>query len=318
MFILNKNKLINGDIMFLTICTPTFNRAYTLERTYKSLLSQTNKNFEWIVVDDGSTDNTEQLVRTFINEKKIRVRYFKQPNQGKHIALNKGIDESEGELFTCLDSDDWLYNDAVENIYRIWERAGYREDIVGIISLDTFANGKIVGSSLPDDVESANWMDLKYKYKVTGDKDFYFRTSELKKVKFPNFNNNKHMPPGYQIWLLSKKYKFFIYNKPTKYVEYMEDGISKNKYNKYVVAPDNFAIYRYEIMNLIPNKKDKIINAIHFNASLFLGTIKLKPKKITDKVIVLLTKPIGYLLSIYIKSKVNKSHNVSHNVNKVK
>jgi len=303
-----------GDFMFLSICTPTYNRRYTLERVYKSLLNQNVKSFEWIIVDDGSTDKTKVLVNKFIREDKINIRYIFQNNQGKHIALNKGMEIAEGELFTCLDSDDWLYPNSINIIKKEREKVRNDKNIVGIISLDSYENEKIIGDKFPRHLKKANWINLIYKYKVLGDKDYYFRTKEIKKIQFPSYSNNKHMPPGYQYWILSKSFDFYLLNRPTKYVEYLEDGISRNKYNKYIVAPDNFARFRYEIMDLIPNKRAKIINAIHFNSSIALGTIKLKPKKIKNKILVTLTKPLGYLLSVYIKLNVNKDNNISHKI----
>jgi len=300
--------------MFLTVCTPTYNRAYTLNRVYKSLVAQSLKNFEWIIIDDGSDDNTKQLVNEFIAKKKVNIRYFYQTNQGKHIALNKGMELAKGKLFTCLDSDDWLYSNAIEKINSTWQQVQDNDGIVGIISLDSFENGDIIGTRFPEKLKQANWIDLNFKYGVTGDKDYYFRTNQLKKIKFPSYKNNKHMPPSYQYYLLSKKFDFSLLNTPTKYVEYLNDGISKNKYNKYVVAPDNFAQYRFDIMDLIPSSKRKLMNTIHFNSSLCLGNIKLKPKKIRNKILVYLTKPLGYLLSMYIKVRVNKSNNLAHRI----
>lgn len=300
--------------MFLTICTPTYNRAYTLERVYKSLLNQSYRDFEWIIVDDGSIDNTKELVKTFIDQNMFEIHYFFQPNQGKHIALNKGMDQAKGELFTCLDSDDWFYPHSIELIKDTWDKISERKNLIGIMSLDTFENGNIVGTRFPNHLEQVNWIELNYTYKISGDKDYYFRTDVVKKVKFPLYKNNKHMPPSYQYFLLSKKYDFYLLNIPTKYVEYLNDGISRNKFNKYVVAPDNYAKYRYEIMDLIPSFKRKIINAIHFNSSLYLGSIKLKPKRFNNKILVFLTKPLGHILSVYIKRNVNKDNNISHRI----
>lgn len=304
-----------GDfLLFLTICTPTYNRAYTLERVYNSLLGQRDADFEWIIVDDGSNDNTEELVKSFIDQEKLRIKYIFQSNQGKHIALNKGIDMARGELFTCLDSDDWLYPNSIELIKVTWEKNSQFRNLVGLISLDSYENGDIVGTRFPEHLTQANWIDLNFNYNISGDKDYYFRTDVLKEHKFPSYTNNKHMPPSYQYYLLSKKYDFLLINSPTKFVEYLNDGISKNKYNKYVVAPDNFAKYRYEIMDLIPSTKRKIINAIHFNSSLYLGNLRLKPQKTSNKIVVFFTKPLGLLLSIYIKIKVNKNNNVAHKI----
>jgi len=102
--------------MFLSICTPTYNRGYTLERVYKSLLEQSVQDFEWIIIDDGSTDNTKKWVEKWINEDLLSIKYYYQENQGKHIALNEGVLLSNGKLFTCLDSDDWFYKDTVEKV----------------------------------------------------------------------------------------------------------------------------------------------------------------------------------------------------------
>lgn len=86
--------------MYLTIFTPTYNRAYILKNLYDSLCEQTSKDFEWLIVDDGSSDNTEDLIRSFINEGRILIRYFKQANAGKHIAINNGIRNAAGDLFS--------------------------------------------------------------------------------------------------------------------------------------------------------------------------------------------------------------------------
>ena len=105
----------------LTIFTPAFNRAYTLEKLYNSLLVQTSKDFEWLIVDDGSTDNTEELVSDWIEEGKIKIRYYYQKNSGKQVAMNLGAEKCITELFDCVDSDDYLLPDAVEAMLRFWE-----------------------------------------------------------------------------------------------------------------------------------------------------------------------------------------------------
>ena len=108
----------------LTIFTPAYNRARTLPRTYESLLRQTCKDFEWLVIDDGSTDGTRELVEDWIKEKKIPIRYIHQKNQGMHGAHNTAYRNISTELNTCIDSDDYMPDDAVEKIVRFWERYG--------------------------------------------------------------------------------------------------------------------------------------------------------------------------------------------------
>ncbi|PTJ27047.1 glycosyltransferase family 2 protein, partial [Staphylococcus simulans] len=130
----------------LTVFTPTFNRAHTLGRVYESLRKQSNYNFEWVIVDDGSTDETELLVNQF-EEDLFTIRYFKIKNSGKHVATNVGIKAARGDLFTCLDSDDWFYPDAVDYFLNFFES---NVDVECLITLDTFEDGTIVGEKLPD------------------------------------------------------------------------------------------------------------------------------------------------------------------------
>lgn len=295
--------------MFLSICTPTYNRAYTLSRTYESLISQTNKDFEWVIVDDGSTDNTKALIDKWLDDNLIKIIYFYQENQGKHVALNKGASLSSGTLFTCLDSDDWFYRDTVEIVNNTWNKIKNSGEVAGIIGLDTFENGEVVGTKFPRQLESENWINLIYNHKVKGDKAYFYVLDILEKYPFPNINNNKHMPPSYQLYLISERYKMRLLNKPLKYVEYLPDGITNNIPLKYMDSPDNYAYYRSIIMNLIPNNSRKIINAIHLNSSLIMAKHKYGVKGFKNKVIFYLTKPLGILLFLYLKTKYKKVNN---------
>lgn len=301
--------------MILTICTPTFNRAHTLERTYESLVNQKIKKFEWIIVDDGSEDDTEELVKSFIAEKKITIKYLKQSNQGKHIALNKGMDYARGQYFTCLDSDDWYYTNTLEIVVETISKIKNEEQVAGFMTIDTFKDGSVVGTDLRIvDQKMINWIDLIYSYGVKGDKDYYFKTSIIKQYKFKSYPNNRHMPPSYQYYLISREYNLYMLNQPTKYVEYLDDGISKNKYNKYIVSPDNFSLYRKIIMDLIPTRKRRFINAIHFNATQYLGTENIRFEQFKYRMLAFITKPLGRILASYIKRNANMSDQISHKI----
>lgn len=104
----------------LTVFTPTYNRAYIIKNVYDSLVLQTEKNFEWLVIDDGSSDNTEELIKSLIEEKKIHIRYEKKENGGQHTALNRAIEEARGKMLMIVDSDDYLKPNAVERVL-YWE-----------------------------------------------------------------------------------------------------------------------------------------------------------------------------------------------------
>ena len=138
----------------LSIFTPAYNRAHTIVRTYESLCRQTCKDFEWLVVDDGSTDNTHELVDQWIAEGKISIRYIYQDNQGMHGAHNTALRNITSELNVCIDSDDWMPDNAVEIILKFWREV--RSDrLAGIIGLDVDAKGNVIGMDFPKDVSES-------------------------------------------------------------------------------------------------------------------------------------------------------------------
>ena len=128
----------------LTVFTPTFNRAHTLCRTYQSLCRQTCMDFNWLIIDDGSTDDTRELVSDWINVEKIKIKYVYKENGGLHTGYNKAIDVIDTELCVCIDSDDWMPDDAVEKILSFWDK-NKRDDVAGIMGLDFYADGKPIG-----------------------------------------------------------------------------------------------------------------------------------------------------------------------------
>ena len=131
----------------LTIFTPTFNRAYTLHKCYESLTRQTSNDFEWLIIDDGSTDNTKELVESWINENKVRIHYFYQENQGMHGAHNTAYEQIDTELNVCIDSDDYMPDDAVEKIVSFWKKFGSNK-YAGLVGLDATQDGKIIGTDI--------------------------------------------------------------------------------------------------------------------------------------------------------------------------
>ena len=168
----------------LTIFTPSYNRAYILPKLYESLKRQTDKRFEWVIVDDGSVDDTESLVNGWINESLININYQKQQNQGKHIAINTGVEMANGELFFIVDSDDQLTLNAVEKVFIFWNSHKTDENISGILSYRQFPDGKRVGSALPSYVKQCKLRESSSKYGSIGDKVVIYRTELFRKFKF--------------------------------------------------------------------------------------------------------------------------------------
>ena len=168
---------------FLTVFTPTYNRARTLQRTYESLCRQDCKEFIWLIIDDGSTDGTSELVQSWQRkENGFEVQYIYQENGGMHTAHNTAYENIDTELNMCIDSDDYLTDDAVEKILSFWGK-NKDEKYGGIIALDIFQNGEIIGKKLPEQ-KSIAYNDY-YEYGGTGDKKVIYRTDVI--TKYPPY-----------------------------------------------------------------------------------------------------------------------------------
>lgn len=170
-----------------TILTPTYNRAHTLSRVYQSLAEQDLRDFEWLIIDDGSTDNTKAVVKQWQQEADFPIRYIWQPNQHKKTALNRGISVTQGELIVALDSDDALEPNALNDMARIWRDIPLQErrHYAAITGLCKSPSGAIVGDIYPYDVFDANPLDLQFKFAVKGEKFGCLSTSVMQRFPFP-------------------------------------------------------------------------------------------------------------------------------------
>ena len=212
--------------MFLSIVTPTYNRAYILTECYKSLLTQTCKDFEWIIVDDGSSDNTEELVQTFITENKLDIKYIKQQNGGKHIAHNTGAECAQGEMFLCLDSDDQLTEDAVEFAEKYWQK-NRADGIVGILAKrGAIRDRQPICGSWQEGLQSATMFDLNNKYGFYGDTALFFKTEILKKEKFVKFEGEKFIPETDLYCEIDRYGEMLLVDKVLYLTEYLPDGLT--------------------------------------------------------------------------------------------
>ena len=149
-----------GYKYLVTIFTPTYNRARLLKRLYESLKEQSDKDFEWVIVDDGSKDNTKEVVEDFIKEDIIPIKYLKKENEGKHIAINLGCDMAEGELFFIVDSDDYIPKDSIEQVKKDWEKYRENKSIAGLVYLKAWENGNLMGRKFEKDEFISNHVKL--------------------------------------------------------------------------------------------------------------------------------------------------------------
>lgn len=210
----------------ITVFTPSYNRAYTITKLYRSLLKQSYKNFEWIVVDDGSTDNTQELIQKFIQERLIKITYYKQKNGGKHRAINKGLDFAKGELFFIVDSDDYLTENALEVVWKGWNDIDNKKEFCGISGLKGFSTSQIVGNSHRDYILDCSILDYRYKYEIRGDKAEVFVTDILKENKFPEIDGENFISESIVWNCLGNKYLMRWINEIIYICNYLDDGLS--------------------------------------------------------------------------------------------
>ena len=244
----------------VTILTPTYNREYTLKDTYNSLLNQTNKSFEWIIVDDGSTDNTRMLVKNIKKENKLDIKYIYKENGGKHTALNLGIEKASGKYILILDSDDTLLPDCVDLVEKKWNNYEDNSKIACLSFLKVFPNNEIIGKKYSEEETISNHIDFRYNRSLLGDMCEIFKTEVLKKYPFPVFNNERFLSETL-IWnKIALDYNTVYINKPIYVASYLNDGLSKNYlklvYNNPIGASENsnmFLIKRFKLKIRIKN-----------------------------------------------------------------
>jgi glycosyltransferase involved in cell wall biosynthesis len=211
-----------------TVFTPTFNRAHTLPRVYDSLREQTMTDFEWLVVDDGSTDGTRDLVRGWAEESPFPIRYFHQENSGKHVAENVAVREARGRFTSTLDSDDWYTPDALESFSAAWESipAGDQASFVGVVALCADPEGSVIGTRFPDDPLDTTYTDLVFRHHVTGDKAGFGRTDVARQYRFPVIQGETLIIEFLVYARLARHYRIRCINKVVKIVEYQPTGLS--------------------------------------------------------------------------------------------
>ncbi|WP_314014262.1 glycosyltransferase family 2 protein [Leptotrichia wadei] len=246
--------------MKFTVFTPTFNRKELLEKLYKSLQKQTFKDFEWLIVDDGSTDGTKEKVEEFLSEKKLEIKYYFKENGGKQRAYNFATEKANGELFICLDSDDEYVENGLEIILKYWKKYEKNSDIAGMGYLSTYPNREIIGSSFPEKEMISTQFEIYNKYGVKGDKGLMFRTEIIKKYKFPVFEDEKFITEAVVYNRICEKYKMVYVNEKIEIKEYQEDGLTAKYNNLLLKNPKGQALYHNEINSQKLTFKQKVLN----------------------------------------------------------
>ncbi len=287
----------------LTVFTPAYNRAYTIHLCYESLCRQTCRDFVWLVVDDGSTDNTKELIESWQKKDNgFEIRYVYKQNGGMHTAHNTAYENIDTELNVCIDSDDYMTDDAVEKIVTLWKEKG-NEKYAGIIALDCLQNGEIIGTGLETDRETTTLKGY-YQRGGKGDKKLIYRTDVMKKYPpYPEFEGEKYVSIAYKYYLADEDYTLLILNEPVCVVEYQTDGSSTNMYRQYLRNPKGFAFIRKVDMQKADSLKELFRCTTHYVSSSIISKNKNFIKESPKKAATVLSIPFGAALTVYIKHK---------------
>ena len=287
---------------FLTVFTPAYNRAYTLPRTYESMKQQKNTDFIWLIVDDGSSDNTAELVKQWQQEENdFEIQYVYKENGGMHTAHNTAYALIDTELNTCVDSDDALAPDAVQIIFDAWQKVkdkGY----AGLLALDAEFSGKVIGKGFPEGLTETT-LGGYYRNGGSGDKKLILHTDVVRKYPpYPTFEGERFVPLGSLYTMIDRDYKLSVLDAVVCLVEYMPDGSTHNMTRQYYRNPNGFRYGRLVTLSENTTLKRRLVLYVHYAAESILAG---KPivKDAPNKLLGLMSIPFGWALAHHIRKK---------------
>lgn len=229
--------------MLISVFTPTYNRGYIIGRLYESLCRQTFTDFEWLVVDDGSADDTESLLARFIAEGKILIRYFRQENGGKHRAINRGVRESQSELFFIVDSDDYLSDNALERVAFHYGNVKNDSSFCGVSGVKARAgSGERIGGEGSWETLDCTCLEFRYEHKVKGDMAEVFRTLVMREFPFPEIPGELFCTESLVWNRMAQKYKIRYFYEKIYICEYLPDGLTAGSVRSRCNSPETAMI----------------------------------------------------------------------------
>lgn len=290
----------------VTVFTPTYNRASLLLNAYESLKRQTCKDFEWLIVDDGSIDNTREVVESFKSENILNIIYVYQKNRGQYYAHNTALQYASSELFTFLDSDDTYLDNSIETLLFYYDQIKLDEQFVGVAGLKANKLGQIVGGDVDYDIIDCSIIDFRYKYKYKGDRLEAFKTDVIKKFAFPIFDG-KYVPNALVWNRISHSLKVRYFSRVVEYYEWVGDSMSHSIIENRQSTPDAYLLYYSELSSYNIPVYYKIRSAINYwrfaPYSNVLFWKKLQCMSIWKSIIGL---PLGSLCWLIDKIRVNR------------
>lgn len=285
----------------LTVFTPTYNRAHTLERTYESLCRQTCKDFEWLIIDDGSQDDTRRLAEGWIADNLIPIRYIYKPNGGLHTGYTAAIANIRTELNICIDSDDYMPDDAIEKIIDTWHHVK-KDGLAGIVGLDFTPEGKPIGGEFSQ-------LGEKHFYEIgdfhRGDTKIACRTDILQSLpQMQSFDNEKNFNPIYYYMQVDVDYRFYLVNENLCIVDYQPEGMSAGIFRQYRNSPRSFAEIRRLAMRMpYYSLKRQYINAAHYvSSAIFSGDLRFLSSS-PRPMLTFLAIPAGIAINLLVRYK---------------
>ncbi len=295
-------------MILLTVFTPAYNRAHTLPRTYQSLLNQDCKGFIWLIIDDGSTDETAELVKKWKQQDNgFEIQYVYKENGGMHTAHNTAYENIHTELNICIDSDDCLAEGAVGKILKAWKKVR-EEGYAGLIGLDADFEGKIIGRGFPQNLKETT-LNGYYAAGGSGDKKLVYRTDIIKQYPpYPVFEGEKYVALAYKYRLIDQDYKLAVLDEVLCNVEYQEDGSSGTMWKQYLKNPKGFAFWRKICMQYPMSKKRLFVDCIHYVSSSILANNKKFLAESPRKLLTLLAIPFGSVLALEVKRKAKSQY----------
>ena len=280
----------------ITVFTPTYNRANKLELLFASLVKQSNTSFEWLVIDDGSSDGTPQLMTRLSEEACFPVRYYRQPNGGKHRAYNRALTLAAGDWFLCLDSDDRLSDDAVEILASFLQSC--KRQIIVAYKQD--ADGRVLSDPFPADISNSSLYDLEFKFRRSGEYTLVFETVFARRFLFPVFEGETFMTEAV-IYDRMLKSEAALLPMAITLCEYQQDGLTSNLDRLMRRDPAGFCLYFMQRIDLPESVFDRFITAGKYHAFCFFAGKNKTPYTGKHRILVVLAKPLGVAFRYYYK-----------------
>ena len=294
----------------LTYFTPTYNRANLLEKLYNSLLNQTNKDFVWLIIDDGSSDNTKDVVSNWVKDNKIEIQYHYKQNGGKHTAMDMSNQICTTKYICCVDSDDYLSDNATEVILNYIDTFANNDEIVGFVGRRANYSGEPFQTEWPQDATCLYFDELSKKYNYKSDTILVFKTDIIKQYHFPVIKDERFVTEIVYYNQFIRKYKFITMKECLYLAEYQPGGYTAQGMDLFFKNPKGYLYYLKQLIyiNIEDNKKfkTKVGSAASYYA--WKSVLKIKDNFKNDYKIKFPYNMLGCFLQIIVKPQLKRQY----------